>query len=149
MITKAKKDTVASRRYVASDITDKSIVKELFLEIIPKIGERPGGYTRIVKLGQRKGDGAELSIIELVDFSGIEKPKTIKKEKAESVKPEEPAEEKSEEKSEEKKEARPKVKKTPSKTKKTTAKGDTKENKEAKSKKAPVKKISNTKKSEK
>lgn len=87
LITKAKKDTVASRRYVASDITDKSIVKELFLEIIPKIGERPGGYTRIVKLGQRKGDGAELSIIELVDFSGIEKPKTIKKEKAESVNP--------------------------------------------------------------
>lgn len=81
IITKAKVDSVASRRYVAADIKDKSVVKELFTEIIPKIGDRPGGYTRIVKLGQRKGDGAELAIIELVDYSGIIKQKSQKKEK--------------------------------------------------------------------
>jgi len=87
LITKAKVDSVASRRYVAAEIKDKSVVKELFTEIIPKIGDRPGGYTRIVKLGQRKGDGAELAIIELVDYSGLVKPKTEKKEKAEKETP--------------------------------------------------------------
>lgn len=91
IITKAKVDSVAARRYVAADIKDKSVVKELFKEIIPKIGDRPGGYTRIVKLGQRKGDGAEMAIIELVDYSGITKPKREKKTKAEK---ETPAEEK-------------------------------------------------------
>ncbi|MEJ5352164.1 MAG: 50S ribosomal protein L17 [Melioribacteraceae bacterium] len=87
LITKAKVDSVASRRYVAAEIKDKSVVKELFTEIIPKIGDRPGGYTRIVKLGQRKGDGAELAIIELVDYSGLVKPKPEKKEKAEKETP--------------------------------------------------------------
>lgn len=87
IITKAKTDSVASRRYVATDIKDKNVVKELFNEIIPKIGNRPGGYTRIVKLGQRKGDGAELAIVELVDYSGLVKPKAEKKEKAEKEVP--------------------------------------------------------------
>ncbi len=87
LITKAKVDSVASRRYVAREIKDKGVVKELFTEIIPKIGDRPGGYTRVVRLGQRKGDGAELAIIELVDYSGVIKPKSEKKEKAEKETP--------------------------------------------------------------
>lgn len=87
LITKAKEDTVAARRYVATDIKDRAVVKELFNEIIPKIGNRPGGYTRVVKLGQRKGDGAELALIELVDYSGLIKPKTEKKEKEEKETP--------------------------------------------------------------
>ncbi|MEI7811407.1 MAG: 50S ribosomal protein L17 [Ignavibacteria bacterium] len=69
LITKAKQDTVHARRHIAMFINDKDVVKELFSEIIPKIGERPGGYTRIVKLGQRYGDAAELAILELVDYN--------------------------------------------------------------------------------
>ncbi|MBZ0179546.1 MAG: 50S ribosomal protein L17 [Melioribacteraceae bacterium] len=69
LITRAKVDSVANRRYVARHINDKKIVQELFGEIIEKIGDRPGGYLRIVKLGQRLGDAAEMAILELVDFS--------------------------------------------------------------------------------
>jgi len=148
LITRAKSDSVAARRFVASDISDKSIVKELFSEIVPKIGERPGGYTRIVKLGQRKGDGAELSIIELVDYSGITKPKSTKKEKGEVIKPESKTEDTKDEISEDKKETKIKAKKAPAKTKKSSEKKETKEKKEVKTKKAPAKKSSKTKKSE-
>jgi large subunit ribosomal protein L17 len=87
LITKAKTDSVHTRRYVSDKIKDKEVVKGLFTDIIPKVGERAGGYTRVVKLGQRKGDGAELSIIELVDFSGIVKPKAPKKTKSEDKTP--------------------------------------------------------------
>lgn len=82
LITKAKVDSVANRRHVARFIKDKEIVKELFGEIVEKIGDRPGGYTRIVKLGQRKGDAAEMAIVELVDYSDVAaepKPKKVKK----------------------------------------------------------------------
>ena len=79
LISKAKNDTVTSRRLVARHIQDKEILKELFNEIIPKIGDRPGGYTRVVKLGQRQGDGAEMAIIELVDYNDVNsKPKATK-----------------------------------------------------------------------
>ncbi len=101
MITRAKNDSVHARRVVASDVNDKSLIKELFTEIVAKIGNRPGGYTRVIRLGQRKGDGAEMAIIELVDYSGIVKPKVSKKEKTEDK----PVEEKAEEKKEEKKAA--------------------------------------------
>ena len=138
IITKAKTDSVASRRYVANDIKDRSAVKELFGEIISKVGERPGGYTRIVRLGQRKGDAAELAIIELVDFSGIVKPKAEKKEKTETEKPEEKVEEKKEEVKEEPKEAKDTVEQ---KSKKPLAKSPkTEDKKETKEKKSPAKK---------
>jgi large subunit ribosomal protein L17 len=79
LISKAKNDTVANRRHVARFIQDKEVLKELFTEIVSKIGERPGGYTRVVKLGQRLGDGAEMAIIELVDYNDVsEKPKAKK-----------------------------------------------------------------------
>ena len=81
LITKAKNDSVHARRLVASQIRDKEVVKELFGEVVEKIGDRPGGYTRIVKLGNRVGDGAEMAIIELVDYNNVGSPKTKKTKK--------------------------------------------------------------------
>ncbi len=118
IITKAKADSVANRRYVADMIKDRAVVKDLFGDIITKIGERAGGYTRVIKRGQRKGDGAELAIIELVDFTGIVKPKAPKKTKGEK---ETPVETITETKAEEVKEEKP-AKKAASKAKKTAAK---------------------------
>lgn len=69
LINRAKEDTTANRRLVFSHLMDKESVKELFGPIALAIGERPGGYTRIVKLGQRPGDGTEMAVIELVDFN--------------------------------------------------------------------------------
>ena len=68
IITKSKNDTTHSRRVVFSYLQDKEAIKELFKEVSEKIGSRPGGYTRIIKLGQRQDDGAEMCFIELVDF---------------------------------------------------------------------------------
>lgn len=86
MITRAKNDTVAARRTIAKDIMDKDIVKELFSEIAPKIGDRPGGYTRVVKLGRRNGDAAEMAIIELVDYNDVVERKKPRKPKTEDAK---------------------------------------------------------------
>jgi len=76
LITRAKnavaaeteKKNVYARREVARYIKDREVVKELFTQIVPKVLQRPGGYTRVVKLGQRRGDGADVAILELVDF---------------------------------------------------------------------------------
>lgn len=67
LITIAKKDDLAARRRVMRSVLDKSVVHELFTEIAPKFAERPGGYTRITKIGPRKGDNAPMALIELVD----------------------------------------------------------------------------------
>jgi large subunit ribosomal protein L17 len=69
LITKSKEDSTHSRRMVFSYLQDKNAVSELFREISPKIAERPGGYTRILKTGNRLGDNADMCIIELVDFN--------------------------------------------------------------------------------
>jgi len=69
LITKSKNDTTHSRRLVFSLLKSKAAVSELFREIALKVGERPGGYTRILKTGNRQGDNAEMCIIELVDFN--------------------------------------------------------------------------------
>ncbi|MBE0653677.1 MAG: 50S ribosomal protein L17 [Bacteroidales bacterium] len=69
LITKSKDDTTHSRRVVFSYLQDKDAVSELFRDVSPKIMERPGGYTRILKLDNRMGDNAEMAMIELVDFN--------------------------------------------------------------------------------
>jgi large subunit ribosomal protein L17 len=68
MITRAKDDTVHNRRIVSSRLFDEGIVAKLFTDIAPRMKTRNGGYTRILKLGMRKGDAAELVILELVDY---------------------------------------------------------------------------------
>lgn len=67
LITKAKTDTIASRRQVVKVIRDKSILHKLFTEIGPEMATRPGGYTRITKIGPRKGDNAPMAVIEIVE----------------------------------------------------------------------------------
>ncbi len=69
LITKSKEDTTHSRRVVFSNLQDKYAVTELFKEIAQKIGDRPGGYTRIIKTGNRLGDNAAMCFIELVDYN--------------------------------------------------------------------------------
>ena len=71
LITKAKENTTHQRRIVFSYLQDKEAIKELFDVISPKIASRPGGYTRVIKLGKRAGDNAELGMIELVDYNEV------------------------------------------------------------------------------
>ena len=68
LITRAKNDTTTSRRVVFRYLQDKYAVKELFGDVATKVGDRPGGYTRVIKLGTRQGDAASIAFIELVDF---------------------------------------------------------------------------------
>ena len=77
LITKAKENTTHSRRNAFSYLQNKEAVKELFGQVADKVGDRPGGYTRILKIGARQGDNAEMALIELVDFNTFitEKPK--------------------------------------------------------------------------
>jgi len=79
MITRAKVDSVANRRLIARDITDEAIAAKLFTEIAPLFVERKGGYTRILKTGNRLGDAAEMVILELVEKTA--KPKKKKADK--------------------------------------------------------------------
>ena len=69
LITKCKEDTTHSRRVVFSYLKNKEAVTELFRTVAPKIADRPGGYTRVLKTGFRLGDGADMALIELVDFN--------------------------------------------------------------------------------
>ena len=79
-VAKAKDDTTNSRRVVFSNLQDKYAVTELFKEISVKIADRPGGYTRIIKTGNRLGDNAEMCFIELVDYNeNMAKEKVAKK----------------------------------------------------------------------
>ena len=71
LITKAKENTTHQRRVVFSYLQDKEAIKELFGTVSEKVAGRPGGYTRIIKLGARAGDAAETAMIELVDFNEI------------------------------------------------------------------------------
>ncbi len=80
LVTRAKNDDVASRRHVARWIPDRTTVKKLFEAIAPRFVDRPGGYTRILRLGARKGDAAEAAILEFVDFKFEPKERGPKKE---------------------------------------------------------------------
>jgi len=71
MITKSKNDTTHNRRLVFAKLRQKDVVTELFRDVAAKIGDRPGGYTRIIKLGNRLGDNADMAMIELVDYNEI------------------------------------------------------------------------------
>jgi large subunit ribosomal protein L17 len=86
MITLGKKNTLHSRRMALQFIFKKEAVKKLFEEIGPRFSERPGGYTRIVKIGPREGDGAEMAMFELVDSEFKKKEKKKGKEKAKAKK---------------------------------------------------------------
>ncbi|MDT0684823.1 50S ribosomal protein L17 [Autumnicola psychrophila] len=81
LVTKSKEDTTHNRRLVFSKLRDKDSVSELFREVAPKVGDRPGGYTRVIKLGNRLGDNADMAMIELVDYNetyNLEKPEKKK-----------------------------------------------------------------------
>ena len=82
LITKSKADTTHNRRVVFSYLRDKFAVTELFKEISVKIADRPGGYIRIIKLGNRQGDNAPMAMVELVDYNEIYNPKGKKAKKA-------------------------------------------------------------------
>jgi large subunit ribosomal protein L17 len=71
LVTKAKENTTHQRRIVFSYLQDKEAVAELFSTVAEKVGGRPGGYTRVIKLGARHGDNAETALIELVDFNEV------------------------------------------------------------------------------
>lgn len=91
LITRAKVDSVHNRREVAKFIADEKILNKLFTEIAPRMKERNGGYTRVLKLGYRQGDAADVVILELVDYkldneSSEEKPAKTTKAKAEGAK---------------------------------------------------------------
>jgi large subunit ribosomal protein L17 len=86
LVTFAKRGDLAARRRVLTQITDKSVVHELFTEIAPLMAEREGGYTRIVKLGYRKGDNAPMAVIELVLEAVNPKPKSTKAKLVEPIK---------------------------------------------------------------
>ena len=81
LITRCKEDTTNSRRVVFSYLQNKEALKELFSVVAEKVGDRPGGYTRIIKLGHRQGDAADICFIELVDFDEnmAKTPKAAKK----------------------------------------------------------------------
>lgn len=82
LITFAKRGDLASRRRVLASISDKGIVHELFTSIAPAVAERPGGYTRITKIGPRRGDNAPMAVIELVLEPYSPKEKTVKEAEA-------------------------------------------------------------------
>ena len=81
LITKSKTDTTHNRRIVFSYLRDKFAVTELFKEISVKVADRPGGYLRIIKLGNRQGDNAPMAMVELVDYNEIYNPKGKKAKK--------------------------------------------------------------------
>lgn len=90
MITLGKRDTLHTRRQAAAFLLRPPVVKKLFSALAPRFADRPGGYTRIVRAGWRRGDGGELAVVELI---GSElKPKTKKEKKAKKAEPATPAE---------------------------------------------------------
>ena len=82
LITKSKADTTHNRRVVFSYLRNKYAVTELFKEVSVKVGDRPGGYVRIIKLGNRQGDNAPMAMVELVDYNEIYNPKGNKAKKS-------------------------------------------------------------------
>ncbi|MCK5814400.1 MAG: 50S ribosomal protein L17, partial [Flavobacteriaceae bacterium] len=82
LITKSKDDTTHNRRIVFSYLRNKYAVTELFKEVSVKVADRPGGYLRIIKMGNRQGDNASMAMVELVDYNEIYNPNSKKKKKS-------------------------------------------------------------------
>ena len=82
LITKSKIDTTHNRRIVFSYLRNKYAVTELFKEVSVKVGDRPGGYVRIIKMGNRQGDNAPMAMVELVDYNELYNPNGKKKKKS-------------------------------------------------------------------
>jgi len=148
LITLAKKETVHARRTALKKLRQRKIVQVLLDEIAPKYIDRPGGYTRVVKLGQRSGDGAHMAILELVGFDMASKKKKEKQEKDEIKKKAAKGEKVTEEKT---KPADVKKSKSDKKKKAGSKKSDVKEeiktdNTEKKAKEKKVKKDKKPKK---
>lgn len=126
LVTLGKRDSLHARRRALSILSSKTVVRRLFSDVSPRFSERPGGYTRILKLGPRQGDGAPMAFIEFVDyeFKGGEAPAPPTKDKsdAKSKKKDEPVEEKVDEADEPAEVAEPEAKKKAAEKKKTTAK---------------------------
>ncbi len=81
LITKSKEDTTHNRRLVFSKLRNKYAVADLFRDVAPKVADRPGGYLRIIKLGNRLGDNAQMAMVELVDFNEIYNPNSTQTKK--------------------------------------------------------------------
>ena len=79
LITKSKSDTTHNRRIVFSYLRQKEAVTELFRDVATKVADRPGGYVRIIKLGNRLGDNADMAMVELVDYNELYNPNAKKK----------------------------------------------------------------------
>jgi large subunit ribosomal protein L17 len=79
LITKSKEDTTHNRRLVFAKLRSKEAVTELFRDVASKVADRPGGYTRVIKLGNRLGDNADMAMIELVDYNEIYKLESVAK----------------------------------------------------------------------
>ena len=94
LVTLGNRDSLHARRRALSILSSKTVVRRLFSDVSPRFSERPGGYTRILKLGPRQGDGAPMAFIEFVDykFKGGEAPAPAAKAKAKSTKEDEPVE---------------------------------------------------------
>jgi large subunit ribosomal protein L17 len=101
MVTLGKEDSIHGRRLAARIVPDETLIQKLFTAISPRFVERPGGYTRIIKLGPRRGDGAEMAILEFVDFK-FEGEKSSAAPAAKKPKAKKPAEESDDEAAEEK-----------------------------------------------
>jgi len=135
IITLGKKGSLHARRHAFALLRNKEIVKKLFDEIVPRLKKREGGYTRVYKMGWRQGDGAPLSLVELVTFSSpeqkkkspVKKAKEVLEKVAPKIKGKEEKKEKEKEKGKEKEKKEKKVKKE--------EKGETKEKKEKPKKK--------------
>ncbi len=82
LVTKSKEDTTHNRRIVFRNLRNKYAVTELFRNVAVKVGDRPGGYVRIIKLGNRLGDNADMAMVEFVDYNDIYNPKGKKKKKS-------------------------------------------------------------------
>lgn len=119
LVTKSKEDTTHNRRLVFTKLRQKDSVAELFRDVAPKVGDRPGGYTRIIKLGNRLGDNADMAMIELVDYNetyNLTKPEkkksTRRAGRGKKATADSTAEPETESKKDSKKEAKPETKKS-------------------------------------